>query len=300
MIKKNSNRSSGYYRAIAAVLFFLGSSACRADTQDSPPARGNFSLLSSQQPGPLMSFGEDIINKNVTQLYLFTDDFAGVNQHFVDVMPSVLYGITDSLSIFINAPYAASYRTGKARSSGFEDAFVQMEYGFYSKSTASFVEQYTAVFSVSLPTGSVNDNPATGLGAPGFFLGTTYNRTYVDWFMFGSGGILLPASHKGTQMGNNYLYQFGLGRNLAATPQGMLAFMTEINGTYTEHDRIYAHLAPNSGGNIVYITPSLWGSTRHAIIQLGVGWPVLQHANGNQLRQTYLLVANVAWTFGSP
>lgn len=297
MIKQHLKQISGYYCVLAILLFFSSNVTCSTDWQQHPPAQGNFSLPSSQQPGPLMSFGENILNKNVTQLYLFADDFAGVHKHFVDLIPSVLYGITDNLSIFINAPYAASYKTNHARSSGFEDTFVQMEYGFYSKSTPRFVEQTTVVFSISLPTGSVIDNPTTGLGAPGFFLGTTYNRTWVDWFIFGSPGVLLPASHNGTQMGNNYLYQAGLGRNLTTTPKGMLAFMTEITGTYAEHNRIHAHLDPDSGGNIVYITPSLWGSTQHGIVQLGVGWPVLQHSNGNQLRQTYLLVANVAWTF---
>ncbi len=78
----------------------------------------------------MVSFGQNIIEKNGTLLFLFVDDFAGVEKHFVDVMPSILYGITDDLSIFINAPMAASYVQNDKKSTGFEDAFLQLEDAF--------------------------------------------------------------------------------------------------------------------------------------------------------------------------
>lgn len=99
--------------ALLFASFLYGASAHPAQkaihSDAEPPKIGNFALPLSQQPGPLVSFGENIIAKNETQFFLFADDFAGVDKHFVDVMPGILYGITDDLSIFINAPMAAGY-----------------------------------------------------------------------------------------------------------------------------------------------------------------------------------------------
>lgn len=279
---------------ILIIILVFFSSTCHAD--DEPPKIGNFVLPFSQQPGPLLGFGENILNKNETQLFLYADGFAGVNKHFIDVIPSILYGITSSLSIFINAPYAASYEVGPQKSSGFEDAFAQLEYAFYNNSTKSYADEATVVANMTVPTGSIQKNPATGIGSPSYFVGTTFNRTYVDWFLFGSPGVILTTAKNGTKFGNSYLYQFGFGRNIADINGWLIAWMTEIDGNYTQQNRVQGLIDPNSGGNIVYVTPSLWASTKKLILQFGVGAPVTQHWYGNQTRATYLVVGNVGWS----
>lgn len=276
----------------AECLFTL---RCEASEVE-PPKMGNFSLPTSQQPGALVSFGQNIIDKNETQLFLFADDYAGVNKHFIDLVPSVLYGITDNLSIFINVPYAASYKMKQHKSSGFEDAFAQLEYAFYNKSTSSFVDQATVVGNVTVPTGSIQKTPPTGYGHPSFFLGTTFNRTYVNWFVFGSPGVVFTTARNGTKFGNSYLYQFGFGRNITDINGWILAWMAEIDGTYSPRNRVKGVIDFNSGGNVIYVTPSVWASTKRIIFQFGAGLPLTQHLYGNQTRETYLLAANIGWS----
>lgn len=141
----NCSKTTIFYRRenvrviinILAIVLFFFSLVCNAEerNEEKPPAIGNFALSVSQQPGPLVSFGENILSAKETQLSLFADDYIGVDKHFVDLIPSVLYGITDSLSIYLNVPYALSYQLGQQKSSGIEDAFAQLEYAFYNKST---------------------------------------------------------------------------------------------------------------------------------------------------------------------
>ncbi len=281
---------------LAIVLFFV-LVPCFADTDVSPPKIGNFSLPNSQQPGPLIGVGENILAKHQTQVFLFADDYLGINEHLIDVVPVVNYGITDNLVLGLNVPYAASYQQGSQQSSGFEDAFFQMEYAFYNYSTLTFQDQATVVVNASAPTGSIYKNPPTGYGSPTFSLGATYNRTCVDWFVFGSPSVSLTTARNGTKFGNSYLYQFGFGRNISYKNGWLQAWMVEIDGTYHQKDRILGAMNPNSGGNSVYVTPSYWASTKSFVFQLGVGYTVAQLLYGNQPRNTWLLATNLGWTF---
>ena len=287
------------------IFLFLFSFSCAVDAHQPPeeknstnvlPKTGNFGLPVSQQPGPLIGFGQNILGKNETQIFLFADDFAGVRKHFIDLIPGLLYGISDTFSIFVNVPIAVSYQQNGNRSAGFEDAFVQLEDAFYTQNTTTYQEQATIVGNITFPTGSTQKQPPTGSGSPTFFLGATFIRTYVDWFVFASPGAMLTTTHGNTKFGNDYLYQGGFGRNIANINQWMFAWMVEVDGTYTQQNRISGMTAPNSGGNLVYVTPSLWVSTPRLIFQLGAGWAVSQHLYGNQTRSTYLLAANLGWT----
>lgn len=68
--------------------------------KEKPPKIGNFSLPTSQQPAALFGFGGNIIDKGEVQIYLFEDDFVGKKKTTIDVIPSVLFGITDNWSVF--------------------------------------------------------------------------------------------------------------------------------------------------------------------------------------------------------
>lgn len=279
------------------IIFSLLSSVCAANDNQEPPSVGNFALPTSQQPGPLFGFGQNMLDKNETQLSIFADAFSGIKKHSIDVIPSILYGISDIFSIYINAPIAASFKDQNNHSAGWEDVFIQLEYAFYNKKNFRYSNQATIVANVTYPTGSIQKNPQTGAGAPSFFLGTTFNQTYVDWFIFGSPGVQLTTTANKSKLGNTYFYQFGFGKNILNKNDWLFAWMIEGDGAYSEQNRINGELNPNSGGNIIYITPSFWASSKTFIFQLGAGFPVTQNLFGNQGHNNYLLMTNFGWSF---
>lgn len=290
------NKHQDWLFLLACALLLIACN-CRAGQALTPPQEGNFALPTSQQPGPLISFGQNILNKNEIQLFISADDYAGVNKHFIDVIPAVLYGISDNLSLLINTPYAASFETGSSKSTGFEDAFAQLEYVFYNGSNSSFSDQATIVINVAAPTGSIRKDPATGNGSFSYFLGTTFNSTSVKWYYFVSPGAIFTTVKNGTKVGNSYLYQAGLGRNIANWNGWLFAWVLEGDGTYTEKNKIGGMIDPNSGGNVVYVTPSLWAATKKFLFQFGVGLPVTQHLFGSQSHGTLLVATNIGWSF---
>lgn len=264
---------------------------------DAPPKIGNFSLPTSQQPATLFGFGNNIIDKGELQLSLFADAFAGKRRKNIDLVPNIVYGITDKWSISFYTPFTPKYENTYHRSSGALDFFAGTEYAFYSKSTSTYADQATVLVNLTAPTGSTSKNPQTGLGSPSVFLGGTFYRTMVEWFLFTAQGVLLPTSYHGTKFGNQYLYQFGFGRNFW-TPKGWIyAWMVDIDGLYSCRNRFRGSLDRNSGGNVMYVTPSLWISSKELSLQFGVGFPVYQNLFGSQNTFDYVLNFNVSWSF---
>lgn len=265
--------------------------------EEEPPKIGNFSLPTSQQPAALFGFGGNIIDKGEVQLYFFADDFVGKKRNTIDLIPSVLFGITDEWSIFFNAPFTPRLKDGKNHSSGLEDFFIQLEYAFYNKKTSLYIDEATIVANITVPTGSARKNPPTGFGAPSFFLGGTYYHTLPDWLVFTSHGAIVTFSENRTKVGNQFLYQFGFGRNIPSYCGWIYAWMFEIDGQYNQKNRIKGQLDPNSGGNAIYATPSIWISSKEMLFQFGVSLPLNQNLFGKQHRFDYALNLNFAWSF---
>lgn len=262
-----------------------------------PPKIGNFSLPTSQQPAALFGFGGNIIDKGEVQLYFFADEFIGKKKVVMDLIPSVLFGITDDWSIFFNFPFTPEMRDGDNRSSGLEDFFIQLEYAFYNKSTYCYVDQATVVTNITVPTGSTKDNPPTGFGSPSLFLGGTYYRTTVEWVLFTSQGAVLTTSENRTKFGDQFLYQFGVSRYIPSPEGWIYALMLELDGMYSKKNRIKGDIDPNSGGNVFYVTPSVWISSKDMLLQFGVSLPLNQNLFGDQRKVDYAFNLNFAWSF---
>jgi hypothetical protein len=272
---------------------------CQKDKDNAPhpPQIGNFAVP-SQLPGSLFSFGQRTLGQGKTQLSLFVDYFAGKSKHSTDLIPNITYGMLEDLSVNFSVPLTPSTRSAFHTSSGVEDMFLQLEYVTYHESTTTYEDCSTLVGSVSFPSGSSKKNPPTGLGSSSFFIGATFFRTYTDWLWFLSDGIIFPTYQDGYKAGNDFLYQGAVGRNIFSIKDDIsLAWLVEFNGFYTQKSKFNSKTDPDSGGNIIFITPSLQLCTEHLLLQVGVGFPITQHLNGHQKKNRYLLVNNFVWTF---
>src|SRR3990167_5837852 len=61
---------------------------------------GNLALSSSQQPGPLIGFGQNMLDKGEFQLFSYVDYLKGHNKQFTEVVPTLLYGFTEDFHFF--------------------------------------------------------------------------------------------------------------------------------------------------------------------------------------------------------
>lgn len=283
-------------RKIFLFLFFIQTVGLYAK-EDTPFKRGNLSLPTSQQPGALFGFGQNVVDKSDCQFFTLVDQVKGRNKNFTEIIPAILFGASDKLSLFFNVPLATSMKLNEQRSSGLEDIYIQAEYAFYTHEKDEATNQATAVCALYLPTGSVVNDPATGAGSAGFFFGFTVVHMGIDWYFYTSHGVLLTTPEHGIKIGNQFLYQGGMGKNFIGGSGWIVTGMIEINGSYTQKDTRDFSIDSNSGGNLLNIGPTLWISSKRLIIQGGIQFPVYQKLFGTQNKNKYIWALNVGWKF---
>lgn len=282
---------------LSASLNLLSCNLHGKDSEQAPCTIGNFALPGSQQPGAFISLGQNILDQNQTQVYLSGIDIIGKHQNFYSMETGIIYGITDSFSGLLAIPYAVRFQEDREISSGLADIVFQLEYAVFTKEFSCSCHEITIVANASFPTGSSHKSPPTGFGSVGYFLGTTYSYTGRYWFAFTSYGAEFPTTHHGTKFGNEYLYQFGFGRNIANTKNWVLAWVAEFDGAFEERTKIKGVTDPDSGGNVIYFTPSFSASSIDWIFQFGFGFAVQQHLFGHQHRNKYLAAFTIERSF---
>ncbi len=278
------------------VLFFI-SSFVIAEEQLQVHV-GNFALPASQQPGPLVGFGQNIIDKGDLQLFLYLDQLKGKHKNFSEAAPSLLYGITDKLSLFVEQSVATRFQYGSFESHGVEDLIAQLEGAIYERDALYTLTQVTLVGNIGFPVGSATKVPPTGFGAVSFFLGFTANHMRTDWYCFTAMAGVIPTSHHQTKFGKEFLYQFGISKNIAyKADKWIFNWMVELDGLYRQRNKILGIIDLNSGGNFILLGPSLWFSTQHLILQGGISAVISEHLFGNQFKDKYYAAFNIGWKF---
>lgn len=285
------------HHLMAIGLMFQTSSALYGARGDEREKIGNYLLPTSQQPLPLYGFGQNIVDKHDLQFLLYLNQKGGKQVNFTDIMPSILYGIRDDLSLFIILPFTPKYKTNSDTSSGIEDTILQLEYAFFSKKTFKSNTQATIVGNIGLPTGSSKKVPHTGFGAPSFFLGLTLSHSERYWYAWIQGGTTLTLQRHETKFGNQFYYQGGFEGVITTRPGWLFAWMVELFGLYEQKDKICGKQDHDSGGNTFYIGPSLWASSEKLIFQLGLAFPAAQHLFGEQPNVRYFLATNFGYKF---
>ncbi len=268
--------------------------------------QGNFSLKASQQPGPLMSFGQNMVDKNDTQLFVIVDDLQGQNRQLVTVIPTVLHGLRDDFSLYIQLPIVAKFQENYGSiMRGVQDLLVQLEWAFYDKTTVDTTNQISLVGNMTVPTGSspeldfrVGPRLFGSYGTPTFFIGFTANYFTPEWYPFVSAGVKLMTPNDTIQYGHQYLYQWGLSKNICyRADRYIFNIMIEFDGTYRQKNMVRGVINQNSGGNQILFGPSLWYSTPHWNIQAGCSWYVYQQLYGVQNKDNYIVSVDVGYKF---
>ncbi|HRE31498.1 MAG TPA: hypothetical protein PLD88_05925 [Candidatus Berkiella sp.] len=124
--------------------------------------------------------------------------------------------------------------------------------------------------------------------------GATFTCTYIDWLYFTFFGIELMTQHNNVKVSD----QFGIGKNiLNIQSDWIFAWVLEFDGQFNQRNQVANIKDSNSGGNIIYMTLSLFISSEWLVLQVGAGIPLLQAWNGNQHNNNYIIAANVMFSF---
>lgn len=285
------------YLIIIALFTASINNALQAAKEEEAEKIGNFLLPTSQQPGPLYGFGQNIVDRHDLQFFLYVNEHGSKKTSFTDIIPCFLYGLRDNVSLFVVLPFTPLYKSGCHRSAGIEDMSIQLEWAFYNEMKQKSATQSTLVGNIAFPTGSVTKNPPTGFGATSFFLGFTLSHTAQYWYAWIQGGAQLTTQHKATKIGNQFFYQGGIEGVISARDKRLIAWELELFGQYEQKNKIKGVRDENSGGNIFFIGPSLWVSNEKHTLQLGMAFPAAQHLFGDQIKTRFFLSFFYAYKF---
>ena len=100
----------------------------QADSE--PSADGNFALPTSQQPGPFLSFGQNILDDHQIQLTMLASKSLGNAQQFTSYTPGYLYQATDATSLLFSVPIAAANHSAGTYSAGIGDTSLSLNMSF--------------------------------------------------------------------------------------------------------------------------------------------------------------------------
>jgi hypothetical protein len=279
---------------VSVLCYFADSVGVSRQHRIEHVGTGNFS---APFPGPLIGFGQNILNQGQTQVFAYADYLKGDQKKFSEVIPSVLYGLTDHLSLYVEAPVALNFELDCESSRGIQDCSVQLEYFFYNNDSLTVSNEMSIVANMTLPTGSSHKVPPTGIGAMSFFLGGTAAQVTTDWYYYAALGLIAPTTTSSRQVGNQLLYEFCISQNIASSPNSWLFnWMAEVNGSYTQRSTILEGTDCDSGGSKFLMGPSLLFATPRFLAQTGIFWFV-ESLFGTQNEDSYNAVARLSYTF---
>jgi len=260
---------------------------------------GNFALPSSQQPGPLIGFGQNMLDKGELQFFNYFDYLRGCNKKFTELIPTLLYAFTDDFSLFLQMPIAAKFEEDRDIFRGIQEVIVQFEYSFYNKTRVTETNQISLVANIALTPDSPTKSIARGLATTNLFLGFTASHMGTSWYPFISlGGIFTVKDDDTTKHGNQALYQCGLSRNISyKEDRYILNWMIELDGIYKQKDKICGIIDENSGSNMILFGPSLWFSTQKFTLQAGLSGVIYEKLTGVQNKNKYYLAIDCGWKF---
>lgn len=283
------------YKNITFFLLVFAALTSRSSGDDQLRL-GNLALPTSQQPGPLFSFGQNIVDKNdflLDDLVLQLRGKSGKNLLYF--FNGFLYGVSDSCVLYCALP-VNRFQQNNLSTTGVGDIWIQGEYAFYEANEWTYTNQATIVGSLLLPSGSSLTLPPLGRGTVGVFLGATASHLGLDWYLFTSHGLMFNTSHQQNQ-GTVFYYEFGIGYNLGYRPESILLGLLEINGILGPTENVNALRDKGRGGNVIFVGPSIFFSNERLIAQLGVQAPVLQQFSDIHPKNFYRIGFTFAWKF---
>lgn len=279
-------------KKILLILNFISLNTNYHNISETPLSIGNF--LNIRKPITNFGFGQNITYKDALIIYANIADQQGQCERVLTYSPEMLYGFTDYSSIYATIPIIMDLDLkDNASQSGIGDLLIQYEHAFFQCSDLHNFNQATIVLNMTFPTGVVTKTssairkPATGFGAVSFFIGFTASHLDKNWYAYISDGGIITTKKDCNKVGNTFFYQFGAGYNLGNPCDSTLDILLEFNGIFTKPNLTNNQPDPNSGGNIIYLGPSLYLTYSTWVIEGGIQWPILQHMRGNQDPQRF-------------
>jgi len=205
------------------------------------------------------------------------------------LIPTFRYGITDTLTVRGHLPIFLDRTVNKKSADGTSNLVGVVEYSLYKHRDKDMNKEYQATLLAGLDFKTVNldANPSLGYGGTSFLVGTTGCGLSKTWYTFYSIAGTFATEYKKQQPGASFLYELGCGYIIKHSILHNLCVLLEMDGILSDKDSFNNIHNPNSGGNIVWLGPSIEYRYWTFLGAAGIQFPIVQNLHGIQDKRDF-------------
>lgn len=255
-------------------------------------------------PHEIFSLRADIApkeGKNVDTLIKYTK--AG-SQRELEYLNRIMYGVTEYLTLEMRMPVFLEKKVSEIDSIGnISNSFkaaglgkieliskfrLFYDYGFQKRN------QIVAMGGIFFPTArraltGFEEKPIINNSSLDFELGTAGAFETTKVYHFASLVYRFNASARHIKEGDQFFYSYAFGYRPEAPDVDKVdwVFLLDIDGIWTEKTKVNGSKIANSGGNVIFIGPSVFRSKGNAMIKAALQIPLAEHLNGSQEKNDF-------------
>lgn len=205
------------------------------------------------------------------------------------LVPTFRYGITDKLTVRGHLPIFVDRTVGTKSSDGTSNLVGVFEYSLLKYRDKEANKEYQANFiaGMDFKTAKTDVKPSLGYGGTSFFVGTTGSSLSKEWYTFYSVAGTFSTTYKKQHPGSQFLYEIGAGYIIKHSILHNICVLLEMDGILSDKDKLNHAANPDSGGNIIYLGPSVEYRYWTFLVAAGIQFPIVQHLNGDQDKRNF-------------
>jgi hypothetical protein len=206
----------------------------------------------------------------------------------------IIYGLTEDLAVTLALSYVLDRNLdaegiGKS-SSGLSDTSLRLKYRFWRRDRPGIQDAAAFIIGIKFPTGDADKSPRLGSGSTDFLLGLAAGRESLLWYYFGD--IRYRVNTKGSsglKVGDRFFADVAIGIRPwpAEYLKPDLVVLAELNWETLMRNELDGLDVSNSGGNLLFLSPSFFLTYRNWAVKGGVQIPLYQNLYGNQPGEDY-------------
>ncbi len=251
--------------------------------------------LNPKGPGPLFSFGQNIIKKQETYGLLSFGTYVDAQRTIAIQFVELLYGINNNFSIYIQAPIVLQDKSKSTTSQGLGNIILQAEYAFYKNIKQEFLYQLTGVTSILLPSATTKIPLIIATKSTSFFFGITQRLIIEPWLAYAECGELITTKKNNTKLGNYLFFDAGIGRGINDTENSYLGIVLEANGIYNRSGVTDGISIKKNF--IFFLGPTVRWQNQVLVLQVGIQYPCIQTGFKQNEKSEYRALLSCALKF---
>ncbi len=238
---------------------------------------------------PIFGFGSHTIYKGGFGLEMEIEK----EKDFV-LHKEIIYGITEDLAVTLALSYVLDRKLDaegiEKSSSGLSDTSLRVKYRFWRRDRPGIQDSAAFIIGIKFPMGDADKSPRLGSGSTDFLFGLAAARESLLWYYFGDIRYRLNTRESsGLKVGDRFFADVAMGIRPwpAKYLKPDLVVLVELNWETSMRNEFDGLDVKDSGGNLLFISPSFFLTYRNWAVKGGVQIPLYQNLYGNQPGEDY-------------